>query len=230
MAAWRFFNIGLVCAALCSCVAPIPHPRETATIEQEAKRYTPVTRVAKIYIYNGFTKFPVTDRQLRFPFAYYINDNLVGIIDRDEFLYMTITPGTYNIRWVREKGEDGSEVFTFVANGGDVIFLRSMIDDNGSSNFGVLGAALISKSRYVERLNDGRPDLANRFLAKSTSNVIDAGSPPPVLAPASVTQQQVPALSGSIEEKLSELKRMKDKGLISDAEYEAKKKALLDRM
>lgn len=208
------------------CVAPATQPRASADREAEAKTFASNPQAARIYIYNGIVRGVLSDSDYPVAIDYYVNDQYLGGLNPDQFFMIEVPPGAYGIKWTQRSSIDTmGDPIAFNVRAGDVLFLRSVFDKRAATALGAAGAALTT-SHVVELAPAGQSDMARRTLVEANRAAFTASAvqPPPAAAPLPAG----PVGGGkTVEDKLSELKALRDKGLIPEALYQERVKAIL---
>ncbi len=238
--------------ALCAAAAGLggcATPSAVATV-QAASAYTSTFAApagsARVYILPTQSKGMFVDLEGRAEILIFGEDSErgaeLGATARTSFIAFDVAPGDYDLV---AHGADSFSKFTRLESfaAGRTYFLRptffrSAKDVTASAETGmgfdvVDPAAAEAEIRPMSMVRIPRQgeDFLRRTYARTAVPAVPvaAAPPPPPAAPAAASAPPPPAPAGAtLEDKLKTLQRLRHEGLITEPEYDAKRKALLD--
>ena len=224
----------LIVLAVSGCVPPATQPLATASQDSQFKEFKARPGVGTLYLYPGVSKrvpgiFQEAESPYKGPVDFYINGEYVGGLNHDQYFALTLKPGTYRIIW-KERGGAGvtSDPYNLTVFKGEKYFVRNVFDE-GSPMFGLLGA--LTFKFYLEAApGTGRQDILSRKLVMANKYM---NEPPSDVQPAA-SKKAGPAertkSAESVETRLLQLKRLYDSRLITEEEYDRKRRQIIDAM
>ena len=198
--------IAIVLISLLSGCATVPMaPLE---LDTEAKTFTPPRDKASIYIYRNEilgAAIPVTVS---------INDRTIGQTASKTYFRFNVNPGKYNIKALAENTAElslsttaGNSYFVWQEMKMGMWMARANLVQVDQS----VGQAAVSECKLIaSTVTDGD-------LEATSSSFVPTGG-------------QTTGTDMSASEKIRELKKLNDEGVITDSEFEEKKAKLLDEL
>jgi len=162
----------------------------------------------------------------------FVDGKRIGDLAKDESIVVDLLPGTYEFHWI-----PGGQPYKFcsvkaavVVGAGETKYFTSDLVNNVSMAWGLAGAAggLIGSAASDCNLNgmiDERPSLDPE--SKLVSYVKFSGKPIGAIADSSKAPSN--DQPSSVVQKLRELDGLKKDGVITESEYQQKKKELLEK-
>ncbi len=187
----------------------------------------------------------------------FINDKYIGYINSKDAIVVDLIPGTYKISWHFYQGDlKDNHVpapYELTAKAGEIIYLEANskhVSNAGANAAGVLlgpigggiGASTTYFSDFFELEPIKGPQHLNDMKIVEFHNIPNQNdsthvtTAPTANIPSSVGKYQTPPenikkiKSDSLESRLIELRNLHDHGLITEEEYDDKRKALLNEM
>lgn len=167
----------------------------------------------------------------------YVNDVKIGLIGNDkEYMAIDLNPGFYSFKWMpigtgSEKCEP--EALQLSLSNNEFIFIKANMRDAsttvpGAMLFGAIGAVAGTTVKLITYFepDSGLKDKIKEYKLVSLNQSFKQASPIKKLKTDQSSTKN--SLSPSIENKLSELKSIYEKGLITKEEYDEKRKKLLE--
>lgn len=155
----------------------------------------------------------------------YVNNVKIGFIgNQSEYIAIDLYPGLYTLRWSPiGSGSEycESEQLQLSISKNEYIFLKANMKDASTTNpgallFGAIGAVAgtnVKTIAYLAPDNEIKNNIKNYKLVSLNETFKTNFSSSP---------------TDSLEQKLSDLKRLYEKGIITKEEYEEKRKNLID--
>ena len=213
----------------------LPQLTSNAT-DHDLSQFRPSDGKARVYFFHG----PVTtcransciDQKLNFPFSIYIDGIEVGTLaSRDNYLRADIAPGKHLMQWrdIVDSPEDIQGKMEISMESGHADFIRVSKGTSSELKPGALGSAAFKSTGQLENVGiAGRAEVLDKKLIVADREAIKrlSGS---VSASKSAQEGSAPVPSSpTIGGKLTELKDMYERGLITKDEYDGKRKQFLD--
>lgn len=221
----KIYLAGLIVILLSGCAGldQIPTAKHPPESEANARNFSVPKDVGRIYYSIGKVTGGMYEVDLSKVSNLYVNSIVVGRVSATETLVFDLKPGTYSIGY--SMNSQPPEKFLDVKIlGGDVVALRGDIK-MGTTGFGLIGAAA----------NPGGPELlrVDRNVLRQPINPVAPQSCPSSmcvtpLAGASANVATPEILKGA--DRLNDLNDLRKRGLINNADYEAKKAVILKEM
>lgn len=208
----------------CATLAPLPAAKYPPSSESNANNFSVPSNVGRVYYSIGKVTGGMYEVDLKYPHNVYVGPVVIGRVNAQETMVFDLKPGDYVLGF--STGAEGPEkTLNIKVLGGDVIALRG--DQRlGTTGFGLIGAAA----------NPGGPELLRvdkSVLRQPLSPVAPQSCPSTLcitpLAGATSTSSGSPQISQGAD-RLNELNELRKKGLITNADYEAKKSVILKSM
>lgn len=220
------FSISLIAVFLvsgCANLTPLPAAKYPSSSESSINAFSVPNSVGRVYYSIGKVTGGMYEVDLKYPHNVYVGSTIVGRVNVQETLVFDLKPGDYVLGF-STKEEGPEKTLNVKVLGGDVIALRGDLR-LGTTGFGLIGAAV----------NPGGPELLRidkSALRQPLNPVVPQSCPssmcvtPLVGASANVVTPQI--LKGA--DRLNDLNDLRKRGLINNADYEAKKAAILKEM
>jgi len=155
----------------------------------------------------------------------YVNNVKIGFIgNQNEYIAIDLPPGLYNFRWTPVGSGSGyceAEQLQLSISKNEFVFLKANMRDasktaSGALLFGAVGAVVgtdVKIISYLEPDNEIKNNIKNYKL---------------VLLNESFKANFPDNAKEDLEQKLSDLKKLYEKGLITEKEFQEKRKRLID--
>ena len=223
------------CFFLTACATRINHPPAPLQQQSTVERFQLNENESRVHFFLG--EFFLYDRAIKINQVadIYVNNVKIGTIGNSkEYLAVDLHPGTYDFKWMTT-GMDADysqpEPLRLSIEKGELIFVKANMRDVSpvaAKMFGAVGALVGSKfillfeqdTNLKNNIHEYKLILLNEDIKKSLS--IKKMEPEQ-----SFTES---AVSNDVEKKLSELKKIYEKGLITKEEYDIKRKELIDKL
>jgi hypothetical protein len=214
----------------------LPQLTSNAT-DHDVKQFLPIEGKSRAYFFHGPVRTCKStnciDQKLNFPFSIYIDGVQIGTLaSRDNYLRADIAPGKHLIQWrdIIDSPEDVQGKMEISMESGQAYFIRVSKGTSSELTPVALGAAGVKSTGQLENVGiAGQAEVLDRSLIVADRDAIQRLSG---RASASNSAQQssssVPSSPIGIGGKLTELKDMYERGLITKDEYDGKRKQFLD--
>lgn len=207
----------------CAGIDQKPTIKYPPTSEENARNFSVSSEVGRVYYSIGKVTGGMYEVNLSKVSNLYVNSVIVGTVNQDETLVFDLKPGNYSVGYSMAP-EPPAKFLDIRVLGGDIIALRGDLK-MGATGFGLIGAAA----------NPGGPELirVDRNALRQPMNPVAPQSCPNTLCInplAGVAAKVVPPQSTSGADRLDALNELRKKGLITNADYEAKKALILKSM
>jgi hypothetical protein len=234
-------------AILSGCsTAPVVSTRYSPEQESIATSFAVSKDVARIYFSAGRVVGGMYEVDLKnHPSGLYVNSILIGQINFGETLVFDLKPGSYS--FTNSHGANqGVNQTNITISGGELVFLRGDTRLGSGTGFGLIGAAVSKATGERTGLEVNRID---RTAIPQPLNVVSPQNCPPTicisglsLSQAPITRNSSPNSTSSASpltqnsqgntptQRLKELNELRKNGLITNADYEAKKASILKEM
>ena len=168
----------------------------------------------------------------------FINDQQIWLAAKDEYIIVDLSPGIYELSWTPgEAYKNFTEKRKVVFQAGEIRhFACDMTEKGAGMYFGLIGV-LVSEyltKTYLEEREMDNPDSTLVAYEKfngaqnspnSTADKIEKSTPPPISKSEELSKDD-----NSVHTRLEKLKGLYDKKLITEDEYDKKRKELLDSL
>jgi hypothetical protein len=221
---------------LTGCVTFQPPQLTSSETDHDVKQFRPIEGKSRVYFFHGPVRTckasDCIDQKLNFPFSVYIDGIPIGTVtSRSNYLRSDIAAGKHLIQWKdiidSPEGEQGDTEISMES--GQAYFIRV----NKGTNWAVkpVVAAGVKATGHLENAGvagqaevlDKAPIVADRDAIQRLSGRAGATNS------AQASNPSVPSSSPiTITGKLTELKDMYERGLITKDEYDGKRKQFLD--
>jgi len=167
----------------------------------------------------------------------YVNNVKIGLIGNDkEYMAIDLNPGFYSFKWMpigTGSGNCEPEALQLSLSNNELIFIKANMRDAsttapGAMLFGAIGALAGTNVKLITYFepDSSFKDKIKDYKLVSLNQSFKQTSPIKKLKMDQSSTEN--SLSPGIEKKLSELKSIYDKGLITKKEYDEKRKKLLE--
>lgn len=206
-------------------------------VDHDVNQFRPSEGKSRVYFFHGPVRTcqanSCIDQKLNFPFSIHIDGSQIGTLpSRDNYLRADIAPGKHLIQWrdVVDSPEDVQGKMEISMESGQAYFIRVSKGTNSELKPGALGTAAVKSTGQLENVGvAGRAEVLDKKLIVADRDAIQRLSG---RASASNSAQEssapVPSSPITIGGKLTELKDMYERGLITKDEYDGKRKQFLD--
>ncbi|MBU3657715.1 MAG: DUF2846 domain-containing protein, partial [Rhodocyclaceae bacterium] len=189
----------VIVTALMGCASVNTAP---PAMQAEAKTFPVQTDKANLYIYRNESFGGAVTMKVS------VNDMPIGKTGPKSFFWLKVKPGTYNI----SSEAENTSLVTVVAEGGKDYFVWQEV------KLGLLFAR--NNLQTVDAATGKAGVLDSQLIYVDPSVVIKPINPPPDVSTSI-------SLTGNSKQKLEELKGLRQEGLITEKDYQDKRKALL---
>ena len=216
-------TLGSLLLVGCAGLDQIPTAKYPTDSDNNARSFSVSSDVGRVYYSVGKVTGGMYEVELSKISNLYVNSVVVGRVSASETLVFDLKPGTYSMGYSMNS-EPPAKLLDVKILGGDIVAFRGDLK-MGASGFGLIGAAA----------NPGGPELLRvdrNALRQPINPVVPQSCPASMcittLAGASSNPITPQILKGA--DRLNELNELRKKGLISNADYEAKKAVILKSM
>lgn len=192
----------VIVTALMGCASVNTAP---PAMQAEAKTFPVQTDKANLYIYRNESFGGAVTMKVS------VNDMPIGKTGPKSFFWLKVKPGTYNI----SSEAENTSLVTVVAEGGKDYFVWQEV------KLGLLFAR--NNLQTVDAATGKAGVLDSQLIYVDPSVVIKPINPPPDVSTSI-------SLTGNSKQKLEELKGLRQEGLITEKDYQDKRKALLKQL
>lgn len=227
------------CFFLTACATRINHPPAPLQQQSTVERFQLNENESRVHFFLG-ELFMKNSRGIKMNEVaeLYVNNVKIGLIGNDkEYIAIDLNPGLYNFKWMPIGAGSGNcepEPLQLSISNNELIFMKANMRDAsttapGAMLFGAIGALAGTNVKIITYFepDSGLKDKIKEFKLISLNQSFKQASPIKKLKidqPSTENSQ-----SSGIEKKLSELKSIYEKGLITKEEYDEKRKKLLER-
>ena len=221
------------CFFLTACVTRINHHPAPLQQQSTVERFQLDENESRVHFFLGEFFLYGRATEINQVADVYVNNVKIGTIgNRKEYLAVDLHPGTYDFKWMSTDADRSQpEPLQLSIEKGELIFVKANMRDVSpvaAKMFGAVGALVGSKfisffeqdTNLKNNIHEYKLILLNEDIKKSLS--IKKMEPEQ-----SVTES---AASNDVEKKLSELKKIYEKGLITKEEYDIKRKELINKL
>lgn len=222
------FNLTLLSAISllligCAGLDQLPTAKYPADSDSNARNFSVSSDVGRIYYSVGKVTGGMYEVELSQISNLYVNSIVVGRVSANETLVFDLKPGAYSFGYSMN-AEPPAKLLDVKILGGDIVTLRGDVK-MGSTGFGLIGAAI----------NPGGPELlrVDRTVLRQPINPVAPQSCPNTLCVTPLMGASMKAVTPEVikgADRLLELNELRKKGLITNADYEAKKATILKSM
>lgn len=207
----------------CAGLDQIPTTKYPTDSDNNARNFSVPSSVGRVYYSVGKVTGGMYEVELSKVSNLYVNSVVVGRVSANETLVFDLKPGSYSFGYSMDSNPP-AKILDVKILGGDIVALRGDLK-MGTTGFGLIGAAA----------NPGGPELlrVDRNVLRQPINPVAPQSCPSTMcvtplagASSNVVTPQI--LKGA--DRLNDLNDLRKKGLISNADYESKKAAILRDM
>lgn len=192
----------VIVTALMGCASVNTAP---PAMQAEAKTFPVQTDKANLYIYRNESFGGAVTMKVS------VNDMPIGKTGPKSFFWLKVKPGTYNI----SSEAENTSLVTVVAEGGKDYFVWQEVK---------LGLLFARNNLQTVNAATGKAGvLDSQLIYVDPSVVIKPINPPPDVSTSI-------SLTGNSKQKLEELKGLRQEGLITEKDYQDKRKALLKQL
>lgn len=217
----------LTCFFLTACATRISHPPAPLQQQSTVEQFQLDENESRVHFFLG-ELFMKNARGIKMNEAaeFYVNNVKIGLIGNNkEYIAVDLHPGLYNFKWMPISTGSGycePEQLQLSISKNELIFLKANMRDASTTNpdallFGAIGAVVgtnVKNIVYFEP-DDNLKDNIKEYKLVSLNESI---------------KQNIPySSSDGLEQKLSDIKELYEKGVISKEEYEEKRKRLIDQ-
>ena len=227
----------LSCLFLAACVATrINHPPAPLHQQSIVKQFQLGENVSRVHFFIGDLVLNADSRiKMNEAVELYVNNVKIGLLGNSkEYIAIDLYPGTYTFKWMPiSSGSDSCspDPLQLSVIKGEVVFLKANMRDatpTAAMFLGAIGAlAMAKQATYFEQDNSLRSNMNELTLVALNEDFKEALSIKKIAPDLTPTQEAAPA---NVEKKLSDLKQIYEKGLITKEEYEIKRKELIDTL
>jgi hypothetical protein len=224
----------LACFFLTACATRISHPPAPLQQRSTVEQFQLDENESRVHFFLGeYFPYRDTNRSAKMNQAaeFYVNNVKIGLIGNNkEYTAIDLPPGIYNFKWTNPAENHRQETLQLSIRSKELIFLKANMRNNASvytTLLGPIGAlATLDIFTYLEQ----DPKLKNNlieytlvslnkdFTSSVSTQKTELNKPQPEGEAASTT-----------EKKLTELKSIYDKGLITKEEYDEKRKKIIEK-
>lgn len=216
----------MTCLILIACATRINQP--LAPIQQQSKveQFQLNQNECRVHFFLGELFFKSANGiKMNEVAELYVNNVKIGFIgNQKEYIAIDLYPGLYNFRWSPVGSGSGyceAEQLQLSITKNELVFLKANMRDASKTNpgallFGAVGAVVgtnVKTISYLEPDNEIKNNL-KKYRLVSLNESFKANFPD--------------SSTDSLEQKLSELKKLYEKGLVTEKEYQEKRKSLID--
>lgn len=207
----------------CAGLDQLPTAKYPADSDSNARNFSASSDVGRIYYSVGKVTGGMYEVDLSKISNLYVNSIVVGRVSANETLVFDLKPGAYTFGYSMN-AEPPAKLLDVKILGGDIVALRGDLK-MGTTGFGLIGAAA----------NPGGPELlrVDRTALRQPINPVAPQSCPSSLCVTPLMGASIKAVTPEVikgADRLLELNELKKKGLITNADYEAKKAVTLKGM
>lgn len=207
----------------CAGLDQLPTAKYPADSDSNARNFSVSSDVGRIYYSVGKVTGGMYEVDLSKISNLYVNSIVVGRVSANETLVFDLKPGAYTFGYSMN-AEPPAKLLDVKILGGDIIALRGDLK-MGTTGFGLIGAAA----------NPGGPELirVDRAALRQPVNPVAPQSCPNTLCVMPLMGASMKAVTPEVikgADRLLELNELRKKGLITNADYEAKKAVILKGM
>jgi len=216
----------------------LPSLQRTASdADSGIKQFRPAEGMAQVVFFHGPVRTckssDCIDQKLGFPFSIYIDGIKLGTVtSRSNYLRADISAGKHVIQWtdIKDKPEVEQGDMEINMSSGQAYFIR--VSKGTFSDFkpSAIGTATAVPTGLLENVGAaGQAEVLDRTLIVADRDAIQRLSGGAITRdPRREADASVPALPATVRDKMTELKVLYERGLITKDEYDGKRKQFLD--
>ena len=229
----------LICFFLTACATRISHPPAPLQQQSIVEQFKLNGNESRVHFFLGdlFMK-NASGIKMNEAAELYVNNVKIGLIGNDkEYIAIDFNPGLYNFKWMPIGAGSGScepEPLQLSISNNELIFMKANMRDAsttapGAMLFGAIGALAGTNVKIITYFepDSGWKDKIKEFKLILLNQSFKQASPIKKLKIDQPSMEN--SQSAGIEKKLSELKSIYEKGLITKEEYDEKRKKLIEK-
>lgn len=229
----------VTCFFLTACATRISHPPAPLQQQSIVEQFQLNGNESRVHFFLG-DLFMKNDSGIKMNEAakIYVNNVKIGSIgNNQEYIAIDLHPALYNFKWMpigTGSGYCESESLQLFISNNELMFLKANMRDAsttapGAMLFGAIGALAGTNVKIITYFepDTGLKDKIKEFKLISLNQSFKQASSIKKLEIDQRSTENPP--SAGIEEKLSELKSIYEKGLITKEEYDEKRKKLIEK-
>ena len=172
----------------------------------------------------------MSEIDMKAPADFLIDGRNLGGVNYGEVLVFEVPAGRYRFSWAERTNTSSplqSPNIELTVQNGDLVYLRTYV--NISASIGLLRAAINPPINTLQHIMTGGTQMISSFRPVSVRNSdfnVKFGRPPQTVLPSGAATQ--PSAGRTTEDRLRDLIRLRNSGMINASEYNQRRNNILD--